>query len=480
MPPHRPKPSGARAEEALLRRQVVGFVVLATVVGVLFVGGLGVLYQRSRDVLETELGLRLRTVATTTAATVPGDSLQSWLERPWDTGAGEDLEPLLRSVQKENDVSRILVFGLDRRVLHDTSGLLARGDRFLFLPEEQEAVASALAGEAAWTPLRREGDVYLKAAYAPVFFGSADLILALDELERDDLPRDLGRGDFVAGFVGVLAHPRFFDQLDLLRRSLIGVGVVVLGLLATLVAGVLVYARRLARARAALLRGETLASMGRMAAGIAHEIRNPLGIIKNSAQLLRRELFERGEDTDLVDFIPEEIDRLDETLTGYLDFAREAPLRLEEVDLSVLLRRTLKLMEVDLERAGVRSRSDLDDDGSLVLQADPRRLQQVFLNLLLNAVQAMPEGGTLELSAEKLDGVVRLRVGDDGQGIEARRLDEIFEPFSTSREKGSGLGLFIVRRIVEEHHGRIDVDSEPGRGTTFTLELPLRQPPTKG
>lgn len=472
MPPRRPQPSGARAEEGLLRRQVVGFAILTALVGALFVGGLSVLYQRSQEVLETELGLRLRTLATTTAAGVSGDSLQSWLLAPSEIGPPGELDRRLRWVQRENDISRILVFGLDRRVVYDSSGLLGPGERFLFLPEERGATASALEGEAAWTPLLREGDVYLKAAYAPVFFGASDLLLALDDLQEGESGLVLARRDFVAGFVGVHAHPHFFDQLDLLRRSLIGVGVVVLALLATLVVGVAVYARRLARARTALLRGETLASMGRMAAGIAHEIRNPLGIIKNSAQLLRRELQERGEDTDVVDFIPEEIDRLNDTLTAYLDFAREAPLRPEKVELVGLLRRTLRLLGPDLDRSSVSVTDNLERVGSVEVEADPRRLQQVFLNLLINALQAMPDGGDLELRLEPAAEGCRIHVRDTGQGIEPRRLEDIFEPFSTSREKGSGLGLFIVRRIVEEHHGRIDVESEPGRGATFTLELP--------
>lgn len=480
MPPHRPQPSGARAEEGLLRRQVVGFTILTAVVGALFVGGLWVLYGRSQEVLETELGLRLRTLASTTAASVSGDSLQSWSMAPPEVGPPSELARLLQWVRRENDISRILVFGLDRRVVYDSSGLLTPGERFLFLPEEREATASALRGEAAWTPLLREGEVYLKAAYAPVFFGASDLLLALDDLEADEPGLGLDRRDFVAGFVSVHAHPHFFDQLELLRRSLIGVGVVVLALLVTLVVGVAVYARRLARARTALLRGETLASMGRMAAGIAHEIRNPLGIIKNSAQLLRRELQERGEDTDVVDFIPEEIDRLNDTLTAYLDFAREAPLRLEPVDLVGLLRRTLRLMHADLERSSVSVTHNLDEVQSAEVEADPRRLQQVFLNLLLNALQAMPEGGALELRLEPGPTGCRIQVRDDGQGIDPRRLEDIFEPFSTTREKGSGLGLFIVRRIVEEHRGRIEVESEPGRGTTFTLELPREPLSAKG
>jgi signal transduction histidine kinase len=469
-----------RGEVNPIRRQVHLLTALAALVALLFVGGLWTLYTRSQEVLEAELGARLRTVAAASAAVVPADSLMAWSDELSRDRPGLKLMRRLRSMQRENDLSRIVVFNARREVVYDSASLLGAGERFLFLSEEREVVDRALTGEAMAAPLRREGEVWLKAAYAPVFYGSSDFLVTLDNLKNKGMLDDVGRVDFVAGFVGVFAHPSFFVQLQLLRRSLIVVGTVVLTLLILLATGMSVYARRLELARAALLRSETLSSMGRMAAGIAHEIRNPLGVIKNSAQLLREELVEAALDTEIIDFIPSEIDRLNETLTGYLEFAKEAPLRLESVEVAQLLRRTTKMLGPELDRAGVRVEHNLDSCEKLRITADPRRLQQVFLNLMLNSMQSMDEGGRMQLSIEFEDDTCKIRVKDEGSGIEASRLREIFEPFHTTREKGSGLGLFIVGRIVEEHGGSISVESAPGEGTSITVQLPRVEIETRG
>jgi signal transduction histidine kinase len=463
-----------------LRRQVQLLTGLVLVVAILFVGGLWSLYRRSQEVLESELAARLRTVAQATAAAVPADSLDVWAESD-DSGRSEvTLRGRLRARLREDELSRILVFDRWRRVIYDTAGLLTPRSSFLFLPEEEEAVRRATGGEAAAAPLRREGEVWLKAAYAPVYFGAADFRATLENLRSEGLLEDVGREQFVAGFVGVFAHPSFFAQLVTLRHSLIAVGAAMLGLLALLAVATTVFARRLEQARQALLRGETLSSMGRMAAGIAHEIRNPLGIIKNSAQLLREELADAGLDTEVAEFIPAEIDRLNETLTGYLEFARESPLRPETVEVESLFERSARMLAPQLEAAGVRVLREAS--AGLAIHADRRRLQQVLLNLMLNAMQAMPQGGTLRLSARTEGERCRIEVRDDGSGIEPDRLAEIFEPFHTTREKGSGLGLFMVRRIVEEHEGTIEASSRVGEGTTFVLSLPraARTQPDRG
>ncbi len=462
-----------------IRRQVVLLSSLAGLVALLFVGGLWTLYVRSSAVLEDELGARLRTVARATAATVPADSLGAWLESSTARVEVAGLHRRLRALQRENDLSRVVVFAATREVIYDSASLLETGETLLFLPEESEAVANALGGMATVAPLRREGEVWLKAAYAPVFFGSTDFQATLETLKAEGMLDDVGAADFVAGFVGVFAHPSFFSQLQILRRSLVVVGTVVLSLFLALVTGMTVYARRLERARAALLRSETLSSMGRMAAGIAHEIRNPLGIIKNSAQLLGEELRDAGIDTEVVDVIPTEIDRLNETLTAYLEFAKEAPLRLESVEVARLLRRTVKMLEAELRRASVRLEHNLDSVDEVRLSADPRRLHQVFLNLLINAIQSMPEGGRLRLVVEAGSNPCQIRVEDEGFGIEESRLREIFEPFHTTREKGSGLGLFIVKRIVDEHGGKLTVESKVGEGTAFTVHLPRHPSPSE-
>jgi signal transduction histidine kinase len=333
----------------------------------------------------------------------------------------------------------------------DTSHALPRDAEDPFLKLDLSAVEQARAGMASVTSLLPIAGTWSKAAYAPVF--------------------DAEGG--VAGFAGVEASADFFTALGALRRRLYAAGGTVTAVVAVLTALYIGYARRLAVARAALQQSENLSAMGRMAAGIAHEIRNPLGIIKSTAQLVRGELTDGSSPAQLLEFIPEEVDRLNEILTGYLDFAKQAPSRPTPLELVQLLRRTLRMMDRDFADAGVQVLDNLDVVGQLPLTADPRRLQQVFLNLFLNAIQAMPEGGELRLRVGVTGGLAEIEVSDTGVGLDPAERERLFDPFVTTKEKGSGLGLSVARQIVHDHGGRIAIDGAPGRGATVRLTLPL-------
>jgi signal transduction histidine kinase len=436
---------------ALPRRQILGIVVLAVSLSAVFAAGLWVFYGESRDYLDQSLGVRLQNIAVAGAAVVPGDSLLTWWLAETTPVAVVLLAETLAGVEADNGLSRIVVYQSDKSVLLDTGDLLRRGDPDPFLALDLAAVEQARAGIPSYSQLHQVGDTYLKAGYAPVF----------------------NSYDEVAGFVGVVGSAGFFETLGRLRRTLLVVGGTTVGLVIVLTFVYVEYARRLARVRAALQRNETLSAMGRMAAGIAHEIRNPLGIIKNTAQLLREEMQEARLDTRLVEYIPQEVDRLDQTLTGYLDFARDAPLRREPVDLCRLVRRTLRLMEPDFRQAGVRFQDNLDAMGPVELRLDAHRMQQVFLNLFLNAVQAMPDGGELTVSVEGKGGPdVRVEIRDTGVGLDPAKARHVFEPFYTSKPKGSGLGLSVVQKIVHEHGGRVRLESRPGEGARVVLDLP--------
>jgi len=453
MPPNTPRPS---ADPHLPRRQVLSTLVLAGGLAAIFVAGLWIFHGQARRHLDENLGLRLQQVAVTAATTVPGDSLFTWLlaPTPAEPAGLTVLAGRLKRVEIENGLSKIVLYDAQRTVLVDTSRILRRGEPDPFLLLDLPAVEQAGFGLPSTSTLQEVAGEFLKAGYAPVFDSY----------------------DEVAGFVGVVGSASYFDTLHNLQRTLWGVGVVTVGLVALGTLGFLGYQRRLVRARAALARHETLASMGRMAAGIAHEIRNPLGIVKNTAQLLKEELADVDGDIDreLLDFIPEEIDRLDQTLTGYLEFARDAPPRPEPTDLVRLLRRTLKVMTPDFRHAGVEAVDNLEQVGQLEAWVDPRRMQQVFLNLFLNAIQAMPDGGRLEVRLGAESGRCILRVADTGVGLEGDG-SEVFEPFVTHKEKGSGLGLSLVRQIVEAHGGRVTLEPGTPRGATAVVILPLRK-----
>jgi signal transduction histidine kinase len=230
----------------------------------------------------------------------------------------------------------------------------------------------------------------------------------------------------------------------------------------------------LQRAEAAVQRSETLAAMGRMAAGIAHEIRNPLGIIKATAARLRKLHDDPAHPDERFGYIEDEVDRLNGILTGYLQFARDEPSVLQALDLVPLVERGVRLAKPELEAAGVDLVLELPP--ACRIHGDPQRLQQVILNVVLNAAQAMPQGGRLRVQLHEESDTARLAFTDTGPGFEPAVLARLFEPFVTTKEKGSGLGLAVARRIIAQHSGSIRVGGAPGGGAQVEIRLPAAGP----
>jgi signal transduction histidine kinase len=224
--------------------------------------------------------------------------------------------------------------------------------------------------------------------------------------------------------------------------------------------------------RQTLERMERLASLGRLSAGIAHEVRNPLTGISLLLDELHDRLLANPGDQVLIRRALEEIERLEGLIGELLNFASVPQTQLEPGDLGSVLRDTLFLFRKQCQRAGIILHDELP--ATLPpLPLDSGKMKQAFLNLLTNALEAMPAGGELWVNAvfpgEQLGIVIR----DNGEGIPAERIPLIFEPFYTSKGEGTGLGLSITHNIISDHGGRIQVQSRPGQGSTFTLWFPL-------
>jgi two-component system sensor histidine kinase HydH len=224
---------------------------------------------------------------------------------------------------------------------------------------------------------------------------------------------------------------------------------------------------------AQLHQAERLAALGEMTASVAHEIRNPLGIISSTAELLQERISHHEPRTRLAQIIVEESNRLNEKVTEFLDFARPRVPNLRYCDLEGVVNRGLELLAPEIQRRGITVTRHYALNGQ-GLAADPDLLHQAFLNILLNAIQAMPEGGELTVSTQDAPRGrgKEIQFQDSGEGIDPETLKKIFNPFFTTKERGSGLGLPIVRSIVESHQGSIKVDSTPGEGTAVTITLP--------
>ncbi len=240
--------------------------------------------------------------------------------------------------------------------------------------------------------------------------------------------------------------------------------------------GVLVSARdqeRLSKLGSHLSYSQKLSALGRLTSGVAHEIKNPLNAMVIHVALLRQKMTEASPDASgNLDVLDEQIRRLDRVIQGFLKFTRPEELQLDSISLGDFLRGVLQLVSGEAEMNGIRVETEFPDDLPPVY-GDRELLQQAFLNLMLNAREAMPDGGTLRVVSRRSDGSrIQIDIEDSGVGIPQEEIPKIFDLYYTTKERGSGIGLSLVYRIIQLHDGEIGVDSTPGRGTRFTIMLP--------
>ena len=231
--------------------------------------------------------------------------------------------------------------------------------------------------------------------------------------------------------------------------------------------------QELKQSRDKLIQAERLATAGKMSASFAHEIRNPLSSMRMLSQMLMQKPETSDEQRQSLQYILEEIERIDNIVKGLMDFARPITLNLEQRPLMPVLQSVLALMEANLAHHQIQLvpelASDLPD-----FQFDSDKIKQAFMNVVLNAVEAMPQGGILTVSTSKQEDDVCIKVTDTGIGISEEDIEHLFEPFFTCKTKGTGLGLANVKRILEEHNGTVEIASTLGEGTTVSLLLPSK------
>ena len=228
-------------------------------------------------------------------------------------------------------------------------------------------------------------------------------------------------------------------------------------------------------AQSEVQRSERLAALGQLTAGLAHELRNPLGTIKNSAEMLAKRMIAVDPIArELSGYISTEVDRTNELVKRFLDFARPFRLRVEAAELTEVIDRAIQQVESRAAQHKVTIiRNDSPDVGPLPM--DAQWIEQLVANLLGNAIDASPEGSAVTILTRPVEGGAELAVVDRGAGIAPENIANVFNPFFTTKADGTGLGLAIVSKIVDEHRGRIHVESLPGEGSTFRIWLPDRQ-----
>ena len=236
--------------------------------------------------------------------------------------------------------------------------------------------------------------------------------------------------------------------------------------------------RRLRHLEEELRIKDRLAALGELAAGVAHEIRNPLVIIKNSAQILGDRFHGQNDNKELTQYIIEETDRLNRVVTSFLDFARPQKSNLEINQIAPIIDRTLQMTNMEISKNHIEVYKSFRKNLPPVM-VDAEQMHQVFLNLILNAIGAMPDGGRLEIKTairrddNKSMKLMEISFKDTGCGIPKDVTDKVFNPFFTTKSEGTGLGLAIAHKIIENHDGTIEVESQEGKGSIFSVYIPI-------
>jgi signal transduction histidine kinase len=228
------------------------------------------------------------------------------------------------------------------------------------------------------------------------------------------------------------------------------------------------------RLKERLAHAERLSSMGEMAAGISHEIRNPLGIIRSSAELLKKKAAKIDSENTIPDIIVEEASRLNNIITDFINYAKPRSPNIAACRVEEVIEKNITFLEVQIKEQGYVIKKNYQNSLPEIM-ADSNLLYQSFLNIFINAMQAMPDGGRILVEVSSSDHLVTVHIDDEGQGIPNANLEKIWDPFFTTKEKGTGLGLGIVKNIVESHGGSIQIMNRPVRGTRVTIELQVKQ-----
>lgn len=317
--------------------------------------------------------------------------------------------------------------------------------------------------------------VYLLIGYTEGILSSYYLMLLLPLVSAASYLGMAGTLTTSVAAIGVyLSFLRFLDFKEVFippeQQHILAIRCLTLAIAAvlvnTLAAAIRAANQSLLAAEAAVRRSERLAALGQLSAGLAHELRNPLGSIKGSADLLARSASHNDPMAkELAEIISVEVDRTNSLVTRFLDFARPLEPRPEPTDVTTVIDRAVSRSKAEVMR---------DYDTSLPrLAIDPELMEQVFLNLITNASQASAPDSPITIRTREVDGQAEVSVIDKGCGVPADKIETIFNPFVTTKQNGVGLGLAIVAKIIDGHGGKMSVESELGKGSTFRVLLPI-------
>ena len=352
-------------------------------------------------------------------------------------------QQLLYDIKVNNELENIVLIDLTGRLLIDFRINYSIGDTLFTFPLQTSLLNQAVIGETPEPMLQKFLDQYFLSAYIPVFndFDEPVAILVVD------------------------APLNFFSTLQRFESGTIYLGIAGLVILILFSFIIIVATRRLFEAEDQMKEQERLAQLGQMAASVAHEIRNPLSIMKGTADILSKRYPDLSD--EMLTYIPEEINRLNRLVDDFLLFARQRKLDIQKVD----LREVVEELTDQLQNSHIQYQIE---NKISAIQADRHALRQILLNLFQNALDSIDDKGRVNLRIYESNvktGKVILEIQDDGEGISEQDLSKIFEPFYSTKASGSGLGLVISKQLLEQMGGNIKIESEKSKGTLVKITL---------
>ena len=423
-------------------------------------------YFSTRDLLDRQLGAQLEAISATMAQILDHRELRSLASGTDDEYTRFIIRRSLEKVKRANDLEAVFIFDGNLNSLIDTRVEFTQGDHYGYMLSDSLTIQAAWRDGSAHSPLHEIDGSYFKSGYFAIYAGPrTPLAMICSDASAD-----------------------FLEKLAALRTALSLFAVVSVIVLSIVSASMLRSVRALVRAQEEVGKSEKLALVGKMAAGIAHEIRNPLGIIKSTADIIRRNY---GTDEDeIFDYIPSEVERVDNLVEGFLSMAREQAPQIERVNASAWLDGTVSRLE-PLCREEEVSLNLAPPDSSIELNIDREHSERVLRNLVSNSIAAGREAGSRDLkiniyagtgktliepdvqsSGHEVENRLVVYVEDNGPGIPESAAENIFEPFFTTRRAGTGLGLAIARADMESQDGLLQLEPSDS-GTVFSCWFPL-------
>lgn len=440
----------------LFSRRSAAVLVFTALLIVIVNAALWIFYNRTEKKFDEQLSRRLSSIAQLGSSIFTPKLVSAMLGgQLW---AYDQALDMMDHIKESDSLSEVFVLYPDRKYLATTS-LYIGVDSLYYLGALNDATidsAFSMGGSGLFAgPISRPsvtagykvGDLLLKSAYVPLVDTSG----------------------VIKAVLGVEADVDYTDDLNELRQSLYLASGISIGI--GLLLGTIFFflQRRMEASEKSLILNQSQANLGRMVAVVSHEIKNPLMIIRASAERIKNKL-----GSDEAEYIIDETDRLNRIVTGYLDFASgRYALKSEKVDTGTLVSRISEKFAPRLAQEGVKLRTvgNLADG---FIEADPAAIRQIIINLILNAAEEVAEknDATVEIGLASDNKKVKITVGDNGGGIDRKTMKEIFEPFYTTKTTGSGLGLYLSRKLTEQMNGSIEITSGKGNGTTVTLTFP--------